>query len=49
METNEVKAQPAVLEMKLQITRAATGKTEEFTLIGTPVDETPAEPEHKEQ
>ena len=39
MEENEVKAQPAVLEMKIQITRKATGKVEEYSLTGTQIEE----------
>lgn len=43
MEENEVKAQPAVLHAVIQITRKATGKVEEYTLVGTPAEEPPAE------
>ncbi len=38
---NEAGAQPAVLNMTIQITRKATGLTETYELIGTPVDEVP--------
>ena len=38
----ELEAEPAVLRMTIEITRAATGKTETYELIGTPV-ETPKE------
>jgi hypothetical protein len=34
-------AAPAVLRATIQIKRAATGKVEEYTLVGTPV---PAQP-----
>jgi ribosomal protein L13E len=34
-EPNEVKSQPAVLHMTVQVTRKATGKVEEYQLTGT--------------
>lgn len=34
-----LQAAPAVLHAVIQITRAATGKVEEYTLIGTPSKE----------
>ena len=42
-DTNEVAAQPAVLRMTIGITRKATGLTETYEVIGTPVadDEQP--------
>jgi hypothetical protein len=39
-----VKAQPAVLRATIQITRAATGQVEEYTIVGTPISE--KEPNH---
>jgi len=42
---NNTQAQEAVMTMTIQITRAATGKVEEYELIGTPI----AEPEVKEE
>lgn len=32
---NEMKSQPAVLHMTVQVTRKETGKVEEYQLIGT--------------
>jgi hypothetical protein len=32
----QIKAQPAVLQMTIHVTRAATGLTETYQLIGTP-------------
>ena len=43
-EENEAAAQPAVLQMTIQIVRKATGKVEEYVLTGTPVEDKPAEP-----
>lgn len=40
---NEVKAQPAVLQMTVEIKRAATGKVETYTLTGTPIQEKEAD------
>jgi hypothetical protein len=37
---NGPEAQPAVLRMTVEITRAATGKVETYELVGTPVPET---------
>jgi hypothetical protein len=37
------KAQPALLRATIQITRAATGKVEEYEIIGTPAQQ-PDEP-----
>jgi hypothetical protein len=34
-----VQAQPAVLRMTVEIKRAATGKTEVYELVGTPIKE----------
>jgi hypothetical protein len=31
------KASPAVLQATIQITRASTGKVEEYTIVGTPL------------
>jgi hypothetical protein len=36
---NEAAAQPAVLRMTVQVTRAATGKTETYEIVGTPMKE----------
>ncbi len=36
---NDLQTEPAVLVATIQIKRAATGKVEEFTLIGTPIKE----------
>jgi hypothetical protein len=33
----QIQAKPAVLRATIQIKRAATGKVEEYTVIGTPV------------
>lgn len=33
----DMDAQPAILEMTLEVKRAATGKTEVFHLVGTPI------------
>lgn len=35
MEENEMKSQPAVLHMTVQVKRAETGKVEEYQLVGT--------------
>lgn len=40
---------PAVLRATIQITRAATGKVEEYTIIGTPLPAEPPQPEQPEQ
>jgi hypothetical protein len=40
---NEVKAQPAVLRMTVQVTRKATGKVETYELVGNPIPPTTAE------
>lgn len=37
-----MKAAPAVLRATIQITRAATGKVEEYEIVGTPAEQ-PAE------
>lgn len=37
MEANELNPAPAVLHATIQIKRAATGQTETYNLIGTPV------------
>jgi hypothetical protein len=39
-----VKAGQAVLHAVIQITRAGTGKVEEYTITGTPVADTQKEP-----
>ncbi len=39
--TPELQAQPAVMTAQIQITRAKTGKVEDYTLIFTPVKEEP--------
>jgi hypothetical protein len=36
---NEAAAQPAVLRMTVRVTRAATGKTETYEIVGTPMKE----------
>jgi hypothetical protein len=36
---NVAAAQPAVLRMTVQVTRAATGKTETYEIVGTPMKE----------
>lgn len=36
-QSNDIKAQPAVLTAVIQIKRAATGKVEEYTITGTPL------------
>ena len=46
---NEIKAQPAVLQMTIQIKRAATGKVEEYTLTGATVEDKPPEAEVKKE
>lgn len=43
---NELEAQPAILTATIQITRAATGKVEEYTITGTAL---PPEPEPKKE
>lgn len=40
---NEVKAQPAVLQMVVEIKRAATGQVDTYTLTGTPIQEKEAD------
>ena len=35
----EIVAQPAVFTATIQITRAATGKVEEYQIVGTPMKE----------
>ena len=40
--TPQLESEPAVLRMTIEVKRAATGKTETYELIGTPV-ETPKE------
>ena len=35
----QLQARPAVLRATIQITRAATGKVEEYEIVGTPVTE----------
>lgn len=35
----EIEARPAVMTMTLEITRAATGKTETVEVVCTPIDE----------
>ena len=42
--TMELKARPAVLRATIQITRAATGKVEEYELVGTAEPITTQEP-----
>jgi hypothetical protein len=37
---NSAQAQPAVLHMTVEITRAATGKVEIYQIVGTPIPET---------
>jgi hypothetical protein len=44
----ELQARPAVLRATIQIKRAATGKVEEYTVIGTPVAPQP-EPKKEPQ
>lgn len=39
MSENTLPAQPAVLHATIQIKRAATGKVEEYKIVGTPVPE----------
>lgn len=39
----ELQARPAVLRATIQITRAATGKVEEYEIVGT-AEDTPKEP-----
>lgn len=40
MEENDIKSQPAVLHMTVQVTRKETGKVEEYQLVGhTTVEE----------
>ena len=34
---HEVKAEHAVLRATIQVTRAATGKVEEYEIVGTPI------------
>lgn len=49
---NEMKSQPAVLHMTVQVTRKETGKVEEYQLVGhTTVEECQKAgiPEQKEQ
>lgn len=41
----EIQAKPAVLHATIQIKRAATGKVEEYTVVGTPI----AQPEPKKE
>lgn len=36
---SEIAAQPAVMKMTLEITRAATGKTEVVEVVCTPIDQ----------
>ncbi len=43
MTENRLESQPATLTAVVQITRANTGKVEEYTLILTPQDEPPQE------
>lgn len=42
---NDLGAQPAVLTAVIQITRAATGKVEEYTITGTPLPLPDQQPE----
>lgn len=37
--TQELPAQPAVVEAVIQIKRAATGKVETYKIVGTPMPE----------
>ena len=45
---NELEAKPAVLKATIQITRAKTGKVEEYTITGTPECQSPT-PQSSEQ
>lgn len=46
--TPNLQAAPAVLQATIQITRAATGKVEEYTIVGTPLPEPTPVPQPKE-
>ena len=44
----EIKSQPSVMTARIQVTRAKTGKVEEYDLVFTPVPEEPTEDKEAE-